>query len=131
MALFMLKYEALVPHKTDINFGEDFVTDTLAHQAFPLLTTNTEELAGNIQPVLMRTMGDKKMAVLGLSSLSPQDTELTVLDRLLPEIQKEADFIVILSNLSTEVNRTIAENYQDISATLSLYWKGCVSSQNI
>ena len=127
----MLKYEALVPHKTDINFGEDFVTDTLAHQAFPLLTTNTEELAGNIQPVLMRTMGDKKMAVLGLSSLSPQDTELTVLDRLLPEIQKEADFIVILSNLSTEVNRTIAENYQDISATLSLYWKGCVSSQNI
>ncbi|RKU30034.1 hypothetical protein C6499_07410 [Candidatus Poribacteria bacterium] len=115
----LLKYEALVPDKTDMNFGEDFVTDTLAHQEFPLLATNTEELTGNIQSVLMRTMGDKKVAVLGLSSLPLQDTKLTVLSHLLPEIQKQADFIVILSNLSPEANRTIAENYQDISAILS------------
>lgn len=115
----LLKYEALVPDKTDMNFGEDFVTDTLAHQEFPLLATNTEELTGNIQFVLMRTMGEKKVAVLGLSSLPLQDTKLTVLSHLLPEIQKQADFIVILSNLSPEANRTIAENYQDISAILS------------
>ena len=113
----LLKYEALVPDKTDMNFGEDFVTDTLAHQEFPLLTANTKELEGNVEPVLMRSVGDKKVAVLGLSSLPLQDTN--VLDRLLPEIQKQADFIVILSNLSPKTNRTIAENYQDISAILS------------
>ena len=113
----LLKYEALVPDKTDMNFGEDFVTDTLAHQEFPLLTANTKELEGNVEPVLMRSVGDKKVAVLGLSSLPLQDTN--VLDRLLPEIQKQADFIVILSNLSPKANRTIAENYQDISAILS------------
>ena len=115
----LLKYEALVPDRADMNFGEDFMTDTLARQEFPLLTANIEELKGNVQPVLMRTVGDKKVAVLGLSSLSFQDTKLTVLDRLLPEIQKQADFIVILSNLAPEVNRTIAENYQRISAILS------------
>ena len=62
---------------------------------------------------------DKKVAVLGLSSLSLEDKKPTVLDRLLPEIEKEADFIVILSNLSAEVNRSIAENYQRVSAILS------------
>ena len=115
----LLKYEALVPDKTDMNFGEDFVTDTLDRQEFPLLTANSKELDGNVEPVLMRTVGDKKVAVLGLSSLLLQDTNFAVLDRLLPEIQKQADFIVILSNLSPELNRTIAENYQDISAILS------------
>ena len=115
----LLKYEALVPDKTDMNFGEDFVTDTLDRQEFPLLTANSEEVGDNAQSVLMRTVGDKKVAVLGLSSLSLQDTNLTVLDRLLPEIQKQANFIVILSNLAPELNRTIAENYQGISAILS------------
>ena len=113
----LLKYEALVPDKADMSFGENFVTDTLTRQAFPLLTANTKELEGNVEPVLMRTVSHKKVAVFGLSSLPLQDTN--VLDRLLPEIQKQTDFIVILSNLSPEVNRTIAENYQDISAILS------------
>lgn len=115
----LLKYEALVPHKTDMNFGEEFLTDTLARQEFPILTTNIDGLEGNVERVLMRTVGEKKIAVLGLSSLLLQDTKLTVLDRLLPEIQKQADFIVILSNLSAKVNQTIAENYQSISAILS------------
>ncbi len=115
----LLEYEALVPDKSDMNFGEDFVTDTLTHQEFPLLTANIEELEGNVQPVLMRTVSDKKVAILGLSSLSLQDTKRNVLERLLPKTQKQADFIVILSNLAPEVNRTIAENYQGISAILS------------
>ncbi len=115
----LLKYEALVPDKSDMDFGEDFVTDTLARQEFPLLTANIEELAGNVQPVLTKVVGNKKVAVLGLSSLLLQDTDITVLDRLLLEMQKQADFIVILSNLSVEVNRTIAENYQSVSAILS------------
>ena len=113
----LLKYEGLVPSEVDMNFGEDFVSDTLARQTFPLLASNIEALAGNVQPVLMRTVGDKKVAMLGLSSLPLQDTN--VLDRLLPEIQQQADFIVILSNLSREMNRTIAENYQNVSAILS------------
>ena len=114
-----LKYEALVPDTSDMNFGEEFLTDTLARQEFPILTTNIDGLEGNVERVLMRTVGDKEIAVLGLSSLSLQDTKLTVLDRLLPEIKKQADFIIILSNLSAKVNRTIAENYQSISAILS------------
>ena len=59
------------------------------------------------------------MAVLGLSSLGLEDTKLIGLDRFLSEIQKQYDFIVILSNLSPEVNRTIAEKYQSVSAILS------------
>lgn len=115
----LLKYEALVPSKADMDFGEAFITDTLARQEFPLLTTNVDELGSNARSVLIKTVGDKKVAVLGLSSLPLQAPNLTVLDRLLPEIQKQADFIVILSNLSPEINRTIAENYQNVSAILS------------
>ena len=115
----LLKYEALVPSEADMDFGEAFITDTLARQEFPLLTTSVEGLGSNARSVLMKTVGDKKVAVLGFSSLPLQDTNLTVVDRLLQETQKQADFIVILSNLSPGVNRTIAENYQNVSAILS------------
>ncbi len=115
----LLKYEALVPDKADMIFGEDFVKDTLARQAFPLLTPNVEGFGGNTQSVLMKTVGNKKVAVLGLSSLSLQDTNLTVLDRLLLELEQETDVIVILSNLPPAVNRTLAEKYPRVSAILS------------
>ncbi|MYC77760.1 hypothetical protein F4X10_18500 [Candidatus Poribacteria bacterium] len=115
----LLKYDALVPDKADMIWGEDFLTGTLARQAFPLLTTNVERLGRKTQSVLMKTLGGEKVAVLGLSSLGLEDTTLTALDPLLPEIQKQVDFIVILSNLPPEVNRTIAEKYQSVSAILS------------
>ena len=115
----LLKYEALVPDKADMIFGEDFLTGTLARQAFPLLTANIEELEGNVEPIVMRMVGDQKVAVLGLSSLMLENATPTVLDRFLPEIQKQVDIIVILSNLPPEVNRTIAGNYQSVSAILS------------
>ena len=116
----VLKYDALVPDKTDLIFGEGFLTETLeSRQAFPLLTANIEALEGHVEPVVMRSVGDKKVAVLGLSSLGLSDTTLTALDLLLPEIQQQVDIIVILSNLPPEVNRTIAGNYQSLSAILS------------
>lgn len=115
----LLKYEALVPGEADMDFGEAFIRDTLARQEFPLLTTNVEGFGDNARSVLMKTVGDKKVAVLGLSSLSVQDPKFAVLDRFLSEMQKQADFIVILSNLSPDINRTIAANYQSVSAILS------------
>ena len=115
----LLKYEALVPDKADMIWGEDVLTGTLAHQAFPILTTNIEGFGGNVQSLLTKNVGNKKVAVLGLSSLGLEDTTLTELAPLFSEIQKQVDVIVILSNLSPEVNRTIAEKYQSVSAILS------------
>ena len=65
----LLKYEALVPDKTDMNFGEDFVTDTLDRQEFPLLTANSEELGDNAQSVLMRTVGGDRPKPKDLGNL--------------------------------------------------------------
>ncbi|MCY3720916.1 MAG: multiheme c-type cytochrome [Candidatus Poribacteria bacterium] len=115
----LLKYDALVPDKADMIWGEDVLTGTLAHQAFPILTTNIEGFGSNVQSLLTKNVGNKKVAVLGLSSLGLEDTTLTELAPLFSEIQKQVDFIVILSNLSPEVNRTIAEKYQSVSAILS------------
>ena len=123
-SMALLEYQALVPSKADMNFGKSFITDTLARQDFPLLASNIEKLKGNVESVFVKAVSDKKIAVIGLSSLenqlmSFQNLKLTFFDNLLPEIEKQVDFIVILSNLLPDVNRAIAENYQNISAILS------------
>ena len=56
----LLKYDALVPDKSDMIFGEDFLTDTLTRQAFPILTTSVEEFGGNVQSLLSKNVGNKK-----------------------------------------------------------------------
>lgn len=115
-AMQVLKYDAIVPDKADLKFGEDFLKDTLAHQPFPILTPAVDGLDGNTQSVLTRTLGDKKVAVFGLSSLWFEDT---LLDQILPEIQDQYDLLVLLSNLPPEINRKIASNYPSVSAILS------------
>ncbi len=128
-------YEALVPGQAEANFGVSFVTDVLTHQPFPLFAANLETPASNVQPFLLKTVGGKTVALIGLSGLEEPSLPLwktkpafDVLDRLLPQVQSQvedsrsktgADFVVILSNLSKEQNREIASKYPNLSAILS------------
>ena len=120
-AMSLMEYDALVPAKTETNFGADFVKAFLANQSFPLLAANIETPALNVHPILWKTIGNKKIALIGLSSLENPSSTLweTALSPLLPKLQNEADFVVLLSNLSKGTNREIAGKYPFISAILS------------
>jgi 2',3'-cyclic-nucleotide 2'-phosphodiesterase (5'-nucleotidase family) len=47
------------------------------------------------------------------------ESPVDVLEHLLPQVEEQADFIVLLSNFSPETNREIAGRYGSISAILS------------
>ena len=125
-AMGNMGYQAMVPGRTEANFGVDFVKEALAAQSFPLLAANLETSELRFQPYLIRTVGGKKIALVGLSALENLplsgwnvEPPLSALDRVLPEIRDEADFIIVLSNLAPEMNRDIAAKYPYISAILS------------
>lgn len=119
-------YQALVPSKTDAHFGMNFAKIVLENQFFPLLAANLELSSLNIHPYVVKTVAGKKIALIGISSLEnlsiPNfqiEPALETLTRILPEIQNQAEYIVLLSNLPPKINREIASKHQDISAILS------------
>ena len=119
-------YQALVPSKTDVHFGLNFAKIGLENQLFPLLAANLELPSLNIQPYVEKTVAGKKIALIGISSLENLSVPsfqiepvFETLARLLPEIQNQAEYIVLLSNLPPKINREIASKHQDISAILS------------
>ena len=125
-AMEVMEYQAMVPGSTEANFGVDFVKETLDDQSYPLLAANLEASKPRFQPYLTRTVGGKKIALIGLSALEnlplpgwKADPPVSALDRVLPEIRDEADFVIVLSNLAPEMNRDIAAKYPYISAILS------------
>ena len=123
-AMGVMGYHAMVPGKTEANAGVDFVKDALDDQSFALLAANLETSEPKFQPYLMRTVGGKKIALIGLSALENQpgwkvESPFSALDRVLTEIRDKADFIVVLSNLAPEMNWDIAAKYPYISAILS------------
>ncbi|MBI3336316.1 hypothetical protein HYZ98_01975, partial [Candidatus Peregrinibacteria bacterium] len=125
-AMEVMGYQAVVPSQAEANFGTSFVTDVLSNQSFPLLAANLEAAALTVQPFLLKTVGGKTVALIGLAGLeekptSPWKTEspFDALDHLLPQIQSRADFVVVLNNFSKERNREIARQYPNLSAILS------------
>lgn len=123
-AMGVMGYHAMVPGRTEANLGRDFVREALGDQSCPLLAANLVAPELKFQPYLMRTVGGKKIALVGLSALEnlpgwKVESPFSALDRVLPEIRDEADFIIVLSNLALETNRDIAAKYPYISAILS------------
>ena len=78
----------MVPGRTEANAGVDFVKETLGGQSFPLLAANLETSEPKFQPYLMRTVGGKKIALIGLSALEnlpgwKVESPFSALDRVL------------------------------------------------
>ena len=125
-AMEIMGYQAMVPGRTEGSVELDFVKEALGGKSLALLAANLETAELRFQPYLMRTMGGKKIALVGLSALENLSLPgwkaappVSALDRVLPEIRDEADFVIVLSNLAPEMNRDIAAKYPYISAILS------------
>ena len=119
-------YQVLVPSKVEAQFGASFAKRMLGNQPIQLLAANLEAPSLDILPYAVKTVGDKKIAVIGISSMNSMSLPgfqikptLDTLEHLLPEIQSQAEYVVVLSNLTPKINREIARKYQGISAILS------------
>ena len=115
-AMEMIGYDALFPFDAET----EIVQNQRADLSFPFLDSG---LTQDSDAYLIKTVAGKRIAVVGLS-INDTNEIGSVSDRLhslLSEVQKQSDFIVGLSHLPIEVNRTLAQKYPSFSAILSSY----------
>jgi hypothetical protein len=110
----MLGYDVVNVGERELNFGQRFLLDEFKKTKMDLVSANLV-LAGSKKPVakpyVVRKAGTVKVAFTGLIGKEmklrqfPGDAPLEVLDpaatmrRLLPELRKKADVVVVLSHL--------------------------------
>ena len=102
-------------------------SDSSAKQRAPFISANAVDKNGE-RPFLPYTTVDAGSYKIGITSITAatkgKSEYKTIswekgLKETLPQMKKSCDFIIVLSNLPTRDNRTIANNYPEINVIIS------------
>ena len=127
-ALNRMGYDALTLGMKDLSLLTlEELKARIGEAAFPVLSANAV-LAGSeellTEPYAVIEIGDRKVGILGLTE--PGSTaDVTVTDplaaamRFLPEIEDQADIIILLSHAGIDVDTIIGESLPDIDLIIS------------
>ncbi len=120
-AIEMMGYDVLVSSQPGANLGENSVEQVLTNYRFQLLAAPSKASPPAQRPYLIKTVGNKRVALIELSLLETDQTTSIPkkLDSLLSEVQAHADIVIISSHLQPEVNKSLAKKYPNISAIMS------------
>ncbi|MHB8773166.1 MAG: bifunctional UDP-sugar hydrolase/5'-nucleotidase [Syntrophales bacterium] len=130
-AMELMGYDALNLGSPELYFGRKFLAHTRSSVPFPYLASNLLYGGGRLpwaREYIIKEVGGIRVAILGI--LGPealkdvprrdQEKEFEVippkaaLERLLPEIRKMADLVVLLSQLDEEETRTLLQTANGI-----------------
>ncbi len=125
-AMNLLGYDAMVLGSEDFRLGLDVLRQRMEEAEFPILSANVV-MAGTDQlfaaPYVIKKIGDHKAAIIGLTSEEAANATggaIVVLDPLealqdsMDEVNKEADVVIVLSNLGTATDMQMAGEVQGI-----------------
>ena len=115
-AMEMMGYDAFFPFDAETEIVQNREVDL----SFPLLEA---DLTRNSDSYLKKTVGGKRISVVGLDFKDPTEIESVSekLDSFVSEVEEQSDFVVGLSHSPPEVNRELAREYPGFSAILSPY----------
>lgn len=115
-AMEMMGYDAFFPFDAEIEIVQNREVDL----SFAFLDS---DLTQDSDSYLIKTVGGKRIAIVGLSINDPSQIESVSdgLKSVLSEVQKQSDLVVGLSHSPPEVNRELAQKYPGLSAILSPY----------
>ncbi|MFQ5812738.1 MAG: bifunctional metallophosphatase/5'-nucleotidase [Anaerolineae bacterium] len=125
-AMNLLGYDALVLGGQDFRLGLDVLRQRMEEAEFPILSANavisgTDRLFAT--PYVIKEIGDHKVAIIGLTNqeaASAAGGDIVVLDPLktlkdvMVEVSEEADVVIVLSHLGTEVDFQMAGEVKGI-----------------
>ncbi len=102
-------------------------SDKEKQERLPLISANIVDPKGNnpFSPFTTVTAGSYKIGIVAITEPTKGNHRYKAvswqkgLKAVLPEMRKNCDFVVLLSNLSTKENRTIAQNYPDVNVIIS------------
>ncbi len=119
-------YDAVALSASDLMHGDLFLEETL-QVGFPWISANVIDQTG--QPVttsyILKTIDSLKIAIIGLTDTLPTDSQYStieynsVLTTLLKQLTAESEMIILLSNLQSKVNQTIAKQFPEIDIIFS------------
>lgn len=132
-AMRTMHYSAigLAPH--DLTAGSEFLQHLQATYGIPFISMNLIAKKNGetvFKPYIIRQVGDISVAVLGLTDVGPNSSKNGVLQNLsalswqdtlpktLQEVGKSADLIILLSSFPEQINREIAQQFEEINLIL-------------
>jgi 2',3'-cyclic-nucleotide 2'-phosphodiesterase (5'-nucleotidase family) len=113
-AMGMLGYDAITPGEREFNFGQQFLLGAFQKTKIDVVSANivyADDKKPFVKPYVIRKFGAARVAITGLLGkdykirATGTDRPLEVLDptttiqKLLPEMRKKADVVVLLSHL--------------------------------
>lgn len=125
-AMNLLGYDALVLGDQDFRLGLDVLRQRMEEAEFPILSANavisgTDQLFAT--PHIIKEVGDHKVAIIGLTNQEAAQVAggdiavanpLEALQYFVVEVSEEADVIIVLSHLSTEMDLMLASQVKGI-----------------
>jgi 2',3'-cyclic-nucleotide 2'-phosphodiesterase (5'-nucleotidase family) len=125
-AMNLLGYDAMVLGDQDFGLGLDVLRQRMEEAEFPILSANvvmadTDQLFA--APYVIKEIGNHKVAVIGLTNQEAASAAgggivvrnpLEALQDVMNEVSKEADVIIVLSHLGTEMGFQMANEVKGI-----------------
>ena len=142
-AMNLISYDAMALGAGDLRLGLEVLRARIAEAQFPILSANV--LAADTgQPFatshFIKNVGGYRVAILGLTDIGGIETflgedahALKLLDpletarRTIAELQPQADVVIVLSHLGTQLNRQLADTVPGIDVIvggLVMEWPG-------
>ena len=125
-AMNLLGYDAMVLGDMDFWLGLDVLRQRIEEATFPILSANVViQETGQLfaTPYVIKEIGDHKTAIIGLTNQEAANEAggaIIVLDPLealkdyVAQVSEEADVIIVLSHLGTEMDLQLADEVQGI-----------------
>jgi 2',3'-cyclic-nucleotide 2'-phosphodiesterase (5'-nucleotidase family) len=121
------------------------VTDRFEEASFPILSANvgSDGALPNVQPYLLRRVKGHTIAIVGVTALvagqraQAYEMDLTIEDpvdavrRTVQEVRDRADIIILLGNLDSEMNASLAQEVAGVDAIVGVYRSGQVRAATI
>jgi 2',3'-cyclic-nucleotide 2'-phosphodiesterase (5'-nucleotidase family) len=123
-------FDAMALGNHELDFGQAALAERAREARFPFLAANVEGL-DPVRPYIVRTPGGVRVAVIGLATpetpqathpgnvagLRFEDPALT-LQRLLPELRRQSDLVVVLAHLGHAAERRLAQEVEGIDVLI-------------
>lgn len=125
-AMNLLGYDAMVLGDFDFGLGLDVLIQRIEEAKFPILSANAVISGTNrlfTTPYVIKEIGEHKVAIIGLTNEEAAPAAggaivvrnpLEELQNLMDEVSKEADVIIVLSHLGTEMDIQLANQIKGI-----------------
>jgi len=129
--LNIMGYSAINPGPWDLYSSSRFVEKTCKDNRIPLVSANViipKPKRSCIKKYFIKEINGIKIGVTGISpqqdDLRPPDKRFSIIDpkqglnRIIPDLVKKTDFIILLSQLKTDATLEILTNFPDIDLAM-------------